>query len=139
MRLAGLASAAGASYSRYADDLAFSGGSKFRRVVDRFHLHACAIAMEEGFRVHHRKTRIMRQGVRQQLAGIVVNAHANVRRADYDRLKATLVNCVRHGLESQNRDQHRDFRSHLAGRISYVAAINPQRGEKLRRLFEQIV
>jgi hypothetical protein len=137
-RLAGLARAAGASYSRYADDLAFSGGREFERVVQRFHLHACAIALEEGFRVHHRKTRIMRQGVRQQLAGIVVNVHANVRREEYDRLKATLVNCLRHGLASQNREQHPDFRSHLAGRISYVTAINPLRGEKLRRLWEQI-
>ncbi len=94
--------------------------------------------MEEGFVVHHRKTRIMRQGVRQQLAGIVVNARTNVSRVDYERLKATLVNSIRHGPQSQNRAEHHDFRAHLSGRISFVEMINPARGEKLRQLFVQI-
>ena len=67
------------SYTRYADDLAFSGDRDFERCV-AIHLHASAIAMEEGFAVHHRKTRIMRHGARQHLAGLVVNAHLNVRR-----------------------------------------------------------
>ncbi len=137
-RLSGLASSAGAVYTRYADDLAFSGDRDFERIVMRFQLHACAIAMEEGFSVHHRKTRIMRRGVRQRLAGIVVNQHANVPRADFDRLKATLTNCIRNGAASQNRTGHEDFRGHLLGRVSFVAMINPARGERLRKLFEQI-
>ena len=72
-RLSGLAKTAGAVYTRYADDLAFSGGEEFSRVVERFSAHAAAVALEEGFSVNHHKTRIMRQGVRQKLAGIVVN------------------------------------------------------------------
>ena len=68
-RLAGLAKLAGATYTRYADDLAFSGGREFERRVERFSAHAAAVLLEEGFSVHHRKTRIMRQGVRQHLAG----------------------------------------------------------------------
>ncbi len=35
-RLAGLARAAGAEYTRYADDLAFSGGSNFEKCIERF-------------------------------------------------------------------------------------------------------
>ena len=62
---------AGAEYTRYADDLAFSGGEEFERGVERFSAHVAAILMEEGFHVNHRKTRIMRQGVRQRLAGLV--------------------------------------------------------------------
>ena len=137
-RLLGLARWAGASYTRYADDLAFSGDRDFERVVKRFLIHVSATVMEEGFVVHHRKTRIMRQGVRQQLAGIVVNARTNVSRVDYERLKATLVNSIRHGPQSQNRAEHHNFRAHLSGRISFVEMINPARGEKLRQLFVQI-
>ena len=81
-RLSGLASSAGAIYTRYADDLAFSGDRDFERVVQRFQLHVSAIVMDEGFAVHHRKTRIMRSGVCQRLAGVVVNEHMNVVRAD---------------------------------------------------------
>ena len=96
-RLTGLARSAGAEYTRYADDLAFSGGEEFERGVERFSTHVAAILLEEGFTVNHRKTRIMRQGVRQRLAGIVANQRMNVARTDFDRLKATLNNCVRLG------------------------------------------
>ncbi|HSG69580.1 MAG TPA: reverse transcriptase family protein [Planctomycetaceae bacterium] len=137
-RLTGLANAVDAIYTRYADDLAFSGDGYLELVARRFPIHASSIAMEEGFRVHHRKTRIMRQGVRQSIAGVVVNQSTNVRRADYDRLKATLTNCIRHGAESQNRNDYENFRSHLEGRISFVEMLNPAKGRRLRSLWEQI-
>ena len=137
-RLAGLAKAAGAKYTRYADDLAFSGGATFDRAVERFSAHVAAILHEEGFDAHHRKTRIMRQGVQQRLAGIVTNHHPNVLRKDFDRLKAILTNCVRSGAETQNREAHPDFRSHLEGRISFVEMINPKKAKRLRKIFEQI-
>ena len=88
--------------------------------------------------MHHRKTRIMRQGVRQHLAGLVANQRMNVIRADFDRLKAILTNCVRLGPESQNRDDHPSFRSHLEGRVGFVEMVNPARGKRLRAIFEQI-
>jgi RNA-directed DNA polymerase len=137
-RLTGLAESCGAVYTRYADDLAFSGGEGFERGVERFAIHAAAILLEEGFTVHHRKTRVMRSGVRQYLAGMVTNERINVVRADFDRLKATLTNCVRHGAESQNHEGHGAFRSHLEGRVSFVEMLNPAKGARLRRIFEEI-
>lgn len=138
-RLAGLARAAEASYTRYADDLVFSGGESFARSIARFPVHAAAIALEEGFAVQHRKTRVMRQGVRQRAAGVVINQKPNIARVDYDQLKAILYNCVRYGPGEQNRAGVADFRAHLAGRVAYVARLNPERGEKLMRSFERIV
>lgn len=137
-RLTGLAAAAGAEYSRYADDLAFSGGEDFEHATERFSTHAAAILLEEGFAVNHRKTRVMRQGVRQRLVGLVANEYANVPRADFDRLKATLHNCVRLGPETQNRTAHRRFRAHLDGRIGWVESVNPAKGQRLRAIFERI-
>jgi RNA-directed DNA polymerase len=137
-RLSGLANAADAAYTRYADDLAFSGDDAFERSVERFAVRAAAIALEEGFAVHHRKTRIMRQGARQRLAGVVTNERINVVRSEFDRLKAILANCVHHEPESQNREQHPAFRMHLEGRVVYVEMINPQKGARLRRVFEKI-
>jgi RNA-directed DNA polymerase len=137
-RLTGLARSAGALYTRYADDLAFSGDAAFRRCLERFPIQAAAIVREEGFEVHHRKTRVMRRGVRQLLAGVVVNQRINGVRTDFDRLKAILTNCVRHGAESQNREAHASFRSHLLGRIGFVAMLNPAKGLRLRRVFDQI-
>jgi hypothetical protein len=137
-RLNGLAKAVGARYTRYADDVAFSGDAEFARCVERFSLRAAAILSEEGFTVHHRKTRIMRRSVRQHFAGLVVNERLNVRRADFDELKAILTNCVRHGAASQNRLAHPEFRAHLQGRVAFLASVHADKGRKLERLFEQI-
>jgi retron-type reverse transcriptase len=137
-RLSAMAQSAGACYTRYADDLAFSGDEAFDRSAERFSTYAAAILLEEGFTVHHRKTRIMRQSTRQYLAGMVANHHLNVIRADYDRLKAVLTNCVRYGPESQNRDAHPAFQSHLEGRVGFVQMINPMKGIRLRRILDQI-
>jgi hypothetical protein len=137
-RLAGLAQAAGAQYTRYADDLAFSGGGGFARSAERFAAHAAAIAAEEGFAAHHRKTRIMRPGVRQHLAGITVNRRANIPRRDFDRLKATLTNCARHGPSAQNREGHPSFRQHLEGRVAFVESVHFERGARLREILSTI-
>ena len=138
-RLSGLARSAGARFTRYADDLAFSGDEDFERRIERFSTHVAAILLEEGFDVHHRKTRVMRQGVRQHLAGLVVNRHMNIMRPDFDRLKATLTNCVRLGPESQNHEAAGNFRAHLEGRLAFVEMINPAKAKRLRAIFEQIL
>ncbi len=137
-RLAAFSAAAGAVYTRYADDLVFSGDESFARSVHRFKVHVAAIAIEEGFAIQHRKTRVMRRGVRQSAAGIVINQKINIPRADYDRLKAILCNCVRRGPAEQNRLNVADFRAHLAGRVAHAARLSPARGEKLKRLLDQV-
>jgi len=50
-RLSGLAESVAARYTRYADDVAFSGGATLARCAKRFSLHAAAILAEEGFAV----------------------------------------------------------------------------------------
>jgi RNA-directed DNA polymerase len=137
-RLAGLAKVAGATYTRYADDLAFSGDRAFARGAERFAAHAAAILLEEGFSVNFHKTRVMRQIVRQRLTGLVVNDHPNVPRDEFDRLKATLTNCFRHGAESQNRENLPHWRAHLDGRVGFVESVNPPKGARLRKIFDRI-
>lgn len=138
MRLQALADSMQASYSRYADDLTFSGDEEFEQSLRRFIPQVAAIVLEEGFVLNHKKTRIMRASTRQQVTGIVVNSHCNIKRADYDTLKAILTNCQRHNPASQNREGHADFRAHLAGKLAYMRMINPVRTTKLQTLFEQI-
>ncbi|RQR29660.1 reverse transcriptase family protein [Burkholderia sp. Bp9142] len=138
MRLAALARSLDATYTRYADDLAFSGGGAFAREAGRLQARVAAIALEEGFALQLRKTRVMRRGVRQQLAGVVVNRQPNLARDEFDVLKAILTNCIRHGPVSQNRAAHADFRAHLAGRVAHASALNAARGAKLHALFTRI-
>jgi hypothetical protein len=137
-RLTGLAVSAALRYSRYADDLTFSGPWPLQRRRGRFVELVAEIAREEGFAINERKTALHSAGGRQSVCGIVVNVRPNVLRSEYDELKAILHNAAAHGPASQNRAGIADFEAHLRGRISWVASLNPGRGEKLRRRFAEI-
>jgi len=135
-RLTGLARRFDARYTRYADDLTFSGDEMLHARANAFLKAVETIACDEGYALNAAKTRIMPRHTRQTVTGIVVNDHINVARTDFDALKATLANCLHHGPESQNREGHTDFRAHLDGRIAWIERLNLRRGEKLRRLFD---
>lgn len=137
-RLSGLAAAIGAEYTRYADDLAFSGDEALGKCVLRLEAQVAAIAAEEGLAVNHCKTRVMRQDARQYLAGVVVNRRVNVVRKDFDELKAVLYNCAVRGVEGQNREGHPAFRERLMGRVAFVESLNPAKGRRLREMLGRI-
>lgn len=138
VRLGALAARIGARYSRYADDLAFSGDERLTRSAERLVARIAAIVIEEGYRPRFRKTRIERAGARQTLVGLTVNAAPAVPRAERERLRAILTNCVRHGPSSQNRDGHTDFRAHLEGRVAWIARVNPAHARRLVPLLAAI-
>lgn len=139
LRLSALAEKLGAHYTRYADDLAFSGGEAVRGKVEKFQAHIAAIAIAENFTINFRKTRTMHRSDRQMLTGIVINAQPNLQRTEYDRLKAILHNCHRTTPQEQNREHHHDFKAYLLGRVNYLKTLNPQRGNKLMEIFERII
>jgi len=138
VRLSGLAKSFGAKYTRYADDLTFSGDERFARSLKVFLPLVTQICRQERFRLHPGKRRVLRAHQRQQVTGVVVNQRPNISRKDYDGLKALLNNCLRHGPASQNRDQHANFAAHLQGRIAHVMQLNRIRGEKLTALYARI-
>jgi RNA-directed DNA polymerase len=137
-RLRGYAAAAGANYTRYADDLLFSGGPELHRAADALLTRIGAIVIEEGFAVNWRKVRVQTKSVSQRAVGLVLNEKPSVPREQYDQLKAILHNVGRHGSAAQNRDGHADFEAHLRGRIAHIAHIQPARGARLKVLFEAI-
>jgi hypothetical protein len=136
-RLSALARSMDCRYTRYADDLTISGGESLRREAHACFSTVCRIAIEEGFVVHPGKTRFQPRGVRQTVTGLVVNAHPNVPRDTYDRLRATLFNCARFGPRTQTELPLGELEAQLRGRIEWCA-VNPTRRAKLRALFEAI-
>ncbi|EGD56531.1 citrate/2-methylcitrate synthase [Gordonia neofelifaecis] len=134
-RVAGYAARHGVTYTRYGDDLAFSGDDVdvggLLWFIER-------VVKAEGFAVHRDKVRVMRDHQRQQLGGLVVNRGPRSCRSDYDALKALLHNAIRDGAESQNRDDRPDFRSYVYGRIGWVSTGSARRGEKLRTMAAQV-
>jgi RNA-directed DNA polymerase len=137
-RLQGLARRFEANYTRYADDITFSGDRAFAAKFDAFLASVRTVVEDEDFALNGQKTRIMRRGGGQRVMGLCVNSHLNVPRKRYDELKAILHNCRRHGPETENRAGLPCFRAHLEGRITWVETVNPRRGAKLRKVFEDI-
>ena len=138
LRLAGLARKFNARYTRYADDLTFSGDEVFKKSLAVFIPLVNQIVKQEQFRVNRDKRRIVRNNQRQVVTGVVVNEKLNVSRRDFDDLKATLVNCIRRGPSTQNHLHHPDFAAYLHGRVAHVRSLNAQRGQRLLALYKQV-
>ena len=134
-RLAGLAGKHGFHYTRYADDLTFSGDNvgKMGHVLRNVR----HILTKEGFTLHPTKTRLMRRANRQEVTGVTVNVRPSVAREEVRILRAILHNAAKHGLESQNREQRPNFAAYLAGRVEFVCMVDPQRAPALRAALAQ--
>ncbi|MBN2492355.1 MAG: RNA-directed DNA polymerase [Planctomycetes bacterium] len=142
-RLAGLARRLGAAYTRYADDLTFSGHAEFRHGLARFLPLVKRIVREEGFYLATGKQRIRRKGGRQVVTGVVVNRRTNVPRETYRHLRVLLHKAAVHGPESVRLEPAAPtdpgvLRPHLEGWVAWVSHLNPARGARLRRTFEAI-
>ena len=125
-RLAGLARSIGANYTRYADDLTFSGDREARQAL----LTAVPqIIEEEGFKLNATKTRVMTRHQRQVVTGIVVNEALNIPRKEYDRLKTV--------IHQKKWKDDPPALARLRGRIGWVAQLNRRKGEKLFSLLER--
>ncbi|NNG34943.1 reverse transcriptase domain-containing protein [Nakamurella aerolata] len=138
-RLAAFAGRHGLSYTRYADDLAFSTGLGEPAIAVSAVLAVTRkVVAAAGHRLHPRKVLVRRAQQRQQLTGLVVNRTPQPPRAEFDTLRAILYNCARFGPESQNRDDLADFRGHLLGRMQWVASGSATRRRALAELFDRI-
>ena len=137
-RLAGLAKKLGFNYTRYADDLTFSGDGPVAAKTGYLLARIRHIVEAESLVVNEKKTRVQRPGRRQTVTGIVVNKRPNVPRKMTKRLRAILHQAKKNGLASQNRDQRENFEHWLDGMIAYVQMVNPDKGKRLRESFKSV-
>ncbi len=121
--------ASGVKYTRYADDLTFSGGSNAVRIIP----FATRALGELGYELDAKKTNIFRRGRRQIVTGLVVNEKPNLPRRLRRRLRAAA-----HAL-ANNREPHWHGRpmsaNELSGRLALLQMLQPA---EARRLREQI-
>ncbi len=138
-RLGGLAAKLGLTYTRYADDLTFSGDETFEGRVGYVMARVRHIAHEEGFAVNEGKSRVLRRSAAQMVTGLVVNDRPGVCRAEVRRLRAILHRARVEGLEQQNRAGHPNFAAWLRGKIAFVQMARPEAGAKLRAELESLL
>lgn len=77
-RLAGLAKRFGLRYSRYADDITFSSMHNVYQTNGEFRTELRRIIEGQGFTINEAKTRLQKQGSRQEVTGLIVSDKLNV-------------------------------------------------------------
>jgi retron-type reverse transcriptase len=129
-KLTQLAANKGFVYTRYADDLTFSGNGETLKQIGSLMNSVRSIISYEGFVVNEEKTRVLRAGRRQRVTGIVVNEKTNLTRKDIRSFRALLHNVEHNGLETENHNNHPHFWEYINGYVSYVQMVRPDIGLK---------
>ena len=106
----------GISYTRYCDDMTFSGG--FVR----------GDLKKMGFLLNEQKTKIQRPGSQQSVTGIVVNEKPNISAAYRRKLRQELFYCRKFGVAEHLRKiglevTEETYLQHLLGKVNYVLQI----------------
>lgn len=117
--------ARGIRYTRYADDMTFSGdfdvSEMIRTVVDNLKpYHLC---------LNRDKTRTRKPGQRQEVTGIVVNEKIQTSKSFRKEIRQEIYYIKKYGLDShldhlEIKKNH--YLEHLIGKINYVLFINPK-------------
>lgn len=137
-RMIGLANKLGFNYSRYADDMTFSANRKedlpkigmIRKIVE-----------SEGFRFKEDKTKLLHEGNRQIVTGLLVDGKVRVPGSYKKGIMRHIYFCQKWG----GRDHFNRIapgkaygKEWLAGRIRYVHSVEPEVAKKMWTEFEKI-
>jgi RNA-directed DNA polymerase len=125
-RLAGLAKKHNLAYTRYADDLCFSGDLN-RHAARKIHLAVGRIVEAEGFKLNADKTHLMTRGNRQTVTGVVVNQTLGLSRQERRRLRAAAHQLGRNTLP----DPDGRLRLWLQGKLAYLSMLNKDQAARL--------
>lgn len=137
------------TYSRYCDDMTFSGDFSPALVIRK----ASGFLQELGFELNTEKTKILSTGCRQIVTGIVVNEKPQLCRDYRRKLRQEFYYCQRFGVESHLKKIYGDeyfsgelaersgrvrrYLESLLGKLRYVLLVNPE-DKKLREAAEKV-
>lgn len=112
-------------YTRYADDLSFSGEEFDENKMLAFVEKSIA---EFGLSLNASKTKLMTPNMRQSVTGIVVNEKPQVVFHKRNNLRQEMYYIKKYGFNDHIRNQkikQKNYLEHLLGKISFVVQINP--------------
>jgi hypothetical protein len=98
--LSSVAKRFGLKYSRYADDITFSSMHNVYQKDSVFLKELHRIIMDQGFHVKESKTRLQKEGYRQEVTGLIVNDKANVQQRYIKQLRMWLYYWENYGYDT---------------------------------------
>lgn len=130
-RLQGVANKHQYQYTRYADDISFSG-SETTLAAEAMVWRIKKILQEEGFTVHPDKVRIMRKGARQEVTGIVVNRQQGIAREKLRQFRALLHRIKTKGWEGAEFGAG-NIVSAILGYVNFIKMVDPIKAAKFEK------
>ncbi len=134
-------------YSRYADDITFSGNRNVFHKDGEFIKELNRVIAQQNFTVNEKKTRIQNKNQRQEVTGLVVSDRVNVTREYVRSLDNLLYIWEKHGeseaytkfivhyIPKQNPYKERpNMRSVILGKLQYLKMVKGSDNEVWRRL-----
>lgn len=121
-------------YTRYADDLTFSGDLNPHQVIPKI----SQLVYAEGFQINSQKTRVAYQNARQEVTGIVVNSHMQVSKEQRKSIRQQIYYITKYGLNSHLEhigETRQHYINHLMGQINFALFVNPK-DDELKEYFE---
>jgi hypothetical protein len=130
-RLQGAAARLGFRYTRYADDLTFSGDESVRKQAGKLLWRVRQIVVDEGFTPHPDKQQVMRSHARQSVTGIVVNEKPSVDRATLRRFRAVLFQVEKDGPDGKQWNGNENVLAALEGYALFIRMVDADKGVPL--------
>ena len=137
-RLSQMAENLGFVYTRYADDLTFSGSGDSLRHICNILRRTESIVTHEGFTINQEKTRILRKNRQQEVTGVVVNEHPTIAKKELKRFRATLYQIEKDGISGKQWGNSDDVMASIQGYANFVAMVNPEKGAEFQQQVQRI-
>ncbi len=124
--IGGWCRARGVCYSRYCDDMAFSGDFDPVTLIDLVKSELAKM----GFFLNERKTSVVHDGQQKRVTGLVINEKVNATAAYRRKIRQEMHYCMRYGVASHMEHEEIDcpadrYLRKLLGQVNYVLSIAP--------------
>ena len=132
LRIQGYVGKRGISYTRYADDLSFSGlnPSKVVKIIPMIK----TIIEDEKFIVNHKKTRIAGSSRAKTITGLVINEdHVGIGKKKYKYLRSKI-----HHLTMPLEQKNMKLFYHVNGWLSYLNSVDKERCKKAKKYISEL-
>lgn len=137
-RLSALAASFGCNYSRYADDITFSGKRYIKNIlpiVER-------IIIEEGYSINTNKVRLQYSFQRQEVTGLIVNDKVNISHEIEDEIDNAIYFCKKYGVDDHLKKincTRAFYKEHLYGIAYFIKMIDTEKGNKYLEKLNSII